>query len=206
MLFGHIRRRCLPIAAAVVLAVGASGCSEAGASGASSPEAAVERFLAPFSQEREPSRGSSASEDVKEFWASTCDLVDPEIRSQLRFDEDQPDSRVNCGAVVVLHVLYTGDTGRMRPPSKVSGKPVAAETSGDQSVVDVELRYESAAEGSSSPAPPAKATVKVLVVKRDGSWWVATPQAFNAVQAAEGGYDESELRSQYEQLLNGKAG
>lgn len=140
----HLRCRSLSIAVVVALSFG--GCGGDGASGASSPEAAVERFVA-------------------------------------------------------LSVMYTGDTGQMRPPSKVVGRPVAAKTSGDQSVVSVAMRYESDPTGSTSPSPPATATIKTLVIKRDDGWWVATPEAFNPIHAAEGGYDETELVRLHQQWL-----
>jgi hypothetical protein len=46
------RRRWLLTGGATALIVGLAGCGDDGASGASSPETAVERFLAPFSKER----------------------------------------------------------------------------------------------------------------------------------------------------------
>jgi hypothetical protein len=183
--------------------LGLAGCGDDDASGASSPETAVARFLQPFSQERPKTDRSTASEEITEFWASTCEQVDPRIRRGMRFYEDEPmDPLVNCGAVVVLLVPYTGDTGEMLPPSRISGTPVSARTSTDESIVTVEMQYASDdRQGSSASAPPAKATIKVLVVKRDGSWWVANPQAFNPVQAADGGFEESALRDQHEELL-----
>jgi hypothetical protein len=186
------------VAAALIL--GLAGCGGDGASGASSPETAVERFLAPFSEERPPTEGSTASEEVKKFWAGACKQVDPRVRRGMRFDEDDPmDPLVNCGAGVVLLVSYTGDTGAMLPPSKISGTPVSAHTSADKSIVTVDMQY--ATDERYGNTAPAKATIKVLVVKRDGSWWVATPQAFNPLQAAEGGFEESALRDQHEELL-----
>lgn len=201
------RRRCLltGVASGLIL-LGIGGCGDGGASGASSPESAVEQFLAPFSKERPKTQRSTASEQVKEFWASTCDQVDPHIRSGMRFYEDDSiDPRFNCGAEVVLRVSYTGDTGKMLPPSKISGTPVSADTSGDESIVSVAMRYDSDQRyGSTAPRPSAAATIKVLVVKREGSWWVATPQAFNPLHAADGGFRESELRDQHEELLASK--
>lgn len=87
------------------------------------------------------------------------------------------DPRVNCGATVVLAVMYTGDTGQMAAPSAISGRTVATRTSSDRSVVSVEI------------------------VRRNGSWWVATPEALNPLHATDGGYSESELRQQHRELL-----
>lgn len=190
------------LAVAGVLLLGAAGCGEDDAAGGSSPEAAVERFLAAFAQPPKP-QGSTASEVTKEFWAAACDRVDPRIRRGLRFDDDEPiDPRVSCGATVVLAVMYTGDTGQMAAPSAISGRPVGTDTSRDESVVRVEMRYRiDESRTYTAPAPPAVATVNVLVVKRDGSWWVATPKAFNPLHAADGGYSESELRKQHRELL-----
>jgi hypothetical protein len=204
-------RRWVLTGAAGALILGMGGCGEgdasgASSSGASSPQAAVERFLAPFSNLPPRSQGPTASEEIKGYWASTCDQVDPRIRPGLRFYEDDlVDPRVNCGAVVVLLVMYTGDTGQMAPPRTISGNPVSADTAGDRSVVSVAMRYEiDERQTYTAPPPPPEATVNVLVVKRDGSWWVATPQAFNPLHAADGGYNEFELRQLHEELLAAK--
>jgi hypothetical protein len=195
------------LSAALVLALAGCGDDDGlGGSGASSPEAAVERFLAPFAS---PPRGDgpTADAEVQEWWASACDGVDPSIRRAMRFEPgERGDLRVNCGAGVVLTVMYTGDTGDMDPPSKVSGSPVSADTSASESVVTVDMHYESRPRPTGEPsdtAPPANASIKVLVIKRDGAWWVATPQAFNPLAAAEGGVSEAELRRQHSELLSG---
>jgi hypothetical protein len=173
-------------------------------SGASSPEAAVEEFLAPFAEEYRP-EGSTAGEEIQEFWASTCARVDPRIRPRLRLeDEGSIDPDVSCGAVVVLLVAETGDTSGMAPPSKILGTPVSAETSFDESIVTVDMRYESRWEWGRR-ALPAKARIKVLAIKRQGAWWVATPQAFNPLSAAEGGLSESELRDEHKELLTAES-
>lgn len=173
-------------------------------SGASSPEGAIKQFLAPFAEEPRPTEGSTATKETKAFWASTCAYIDPLLRPRLRFYDDDPiDPQVNCGAAVVFLVMYTGDTGKMLPPTKIFGSPVSAETSADASTVTVDMRYESPPPlgADTTPPPPSKATIKVLVVKREGSWWVATPQAFNPLFAAEGGLSESQLRDQHRKLL-----
>jgi hypothetical protein len=198
------RRPILPFGAALILAfAGCGGNAASHASGASSPAAAVEQFLAPFADEKPTPHGFRATKEMREFWASTCDQIDPRLRSVMRFyeEDDATDPRVNCGAAVVVLVTYTGDTGEMLQPSRISGSPVSAETSADASIVTVEMRYESPERHGTTAPPPAKATIKVLVIKRDGSWWVATPQALNPLHAAQGGFDASELREQYERLL-----
>jgi hypothetical protein len=103
----------------------------------------------------------------------------------------------------VFVVMYTGDTGQMLAPTKISGSPLSAETSADTSVVTVDMRYESGKQhaGTDAPPPPSKATIRVLTVKRVGSWWVATPNAFNPLTALGGGLDEAELRELHEKLL-----
>ena len=131
------------LSAALVFAL--AGCGDdagAGGSGASSPEAAVDQFLASFANPPQPEGSGTASEEVQEWWASTCDGVDPSIRRAMRFEPDERgDLRVNCGAGVVLTVMYTGDTGDMDPPSKVSGTPVSTDTSANESVVTVDMHY-----------------------------------------------------------------
>ena len=92
----------------------------------------------------------------------------------------------------------------MAPPSALSGTPVATETSGDHSVVRVEMRYRTDEDRTSTaPAPPEVATVNVLAVERDGTWWVATPQAFNPLHASDG-YTGPELRRLHGELLAAK--
>jgi hypothetical protein len=171
------------------------GCGAAG--GPSSPQDAVTRFLAPWSQPA-PTR-ESPKEEIGRYWASACNVVDPDIRRGLRLDDESGGSRVECGGVVLLLTGYTGDTGEMAQPSKITGTPVSAETRGDTSIVTVDLRYESSYR--LLPAPPREATAKVLVVRRDGRWWVATPQAFNPLHTRDGGFSERELRAQHEELL-----
>ena len=202
---GLIRQGIWLMSIAVLLSLAACGDRVAPReSGASSPAGAVKRFLAPFAEAPGGTAGSTATKETKDFWASTCDHIDPLLRPRLRFYEDDPiDPQVNCGAAVVLLVMYTGDTGKMLPPTKIFGSPVSAETSADTSIVTVDTRYESppALGAHSAQPPPSKARVKVLVVKREGSWWVATPQAFNPLFAAEGGLSESQLRDQHKKLL-----
>jgi hypothetical protein len=187
---------------AILLTLGLAGCDR-DRSGASSPEAAVEQFLEPFAEDY-GSEAPTATEEVQEFWASTCARVDPRIRPRLRFYDGPVDPDVNCGALVVLLVADTGDTSGMASPSKILGTPVSAETSLDESIVTVDMRYEVLSEPARR-APPAKARIKVLVIKRHGSWWVATPQAFNPRSAAEGGLSESELRDQHKELLTAES-
>jgi hypothetical protein len=86
---------------------------------------------------------------------------------------------VNCGAAILLLVLYTGDTGEMLQPSKISGTPVSAK----------DVSY-----------PRAEGDDQGSGVKRDGSRWDATPQAFNPLSAVEGGLNESQLLDQYRKL------
>ncbi len=86
----------------------------------------------------------------------------------------------------------------MSQPSTISGTAVSADTSGDSSIVTVAIRYKS---DGLATAPPSSARIKVLVVKRDGSWWAATPYAFNPLHPPDGGLSEAELRDQHEELL-----
>jgi ketosteroid isomerase-like protein len=102
---------------------------------------------------------------------------------------------------VALAVAYTGDTGQMAPPSRLSGSPVGAKTSGDTSVVTVEMHYSSRKKGSSAPAPPAEAITKVLMVRRDGKWYVATPQSFNPLLARGADPSDAALRRAHRRLL-----
>jgi hypothetical protein len=194
--------------AAILLA----GCADDGGTGssagreASSPEQAVSSFLAPFARPVASGKpGESRDEQGKRaaaFWRQLCDHVDPAVRRELRFSEDaRVDPRTNCGAVVALAVLYTGDTGEMAAPSAIEGTPLSATTDGDRSVVRVAVRYRARPGASTPPPPPAKATISVLTVKRRGSWWVATPTAFNPLRARAGGLSERELRAEHTRLL-----
>ena len=179
-----------------------AGCG-GGEQGAADPEEAVSRFLAVVAGAPD-TRGGQANEEVTAFWGELCDRVDPKIRPALRFDrgEGPADGRIACGGITYMLVAYTGDTGRMAAPSSIAGTPTSAETDGDTSVVTVEMEYRSRSTGRTSPPPPPKATIKVLAVERDGSWWVATPAAFNPLKAADGGMTEPELRAEHRRLLD----
>jgi hypothetical protein len=192
--------------ASVLAALAIAGCGgdEPSGGGASRPEEAVARFLEPWSQDlKQLSRDKGR---VVAFWERACDGVDPELRSKLRFNEEggAGGERANCGAAVVLMVQYTGDTGEMRAPSRISGTPVGAETSGDESIVTVDMRYSvDSTRSRTVPAPPASARVRALVVKRGGRWYVATPRAFNPLRARDGGMSPAELRAEHDRLLDG---
>lgn len=170
--------------------------------GAPSPEEAVERFLAPWSQDQKAV--GRDRQRVREFWERACDGVDPELRSRLRFyeDDDGTTERANCGAMVVTYVQYTGDTGEMAAPNRIAGDALGSETSGDESVVTVAMRYSAAPSHTLRP-PPATARIRVLVVRRGERWYVATPRAFNPLEARDGGMTPAELRAEHRRLLKG---
>ena len=111
------------------------------------------------------------------------------------------DSEVDCGAAVAALTAYTGDTGGMTSPSTIASEVRREETDGDSSLVTVHLRYGSGDDTPESLRPPAEGTAKVLVVRRDGRWWVATPQAFNPLHTADGGFTVGELRAEHRELL-----
>jgi hypothetical protein len=73
-------------------------------------------------------------------------------------------------------------------------------TLGNTSIVTVDLRYRTVPY-IQAPPTPTRARIKVLVIKRDQRWWVATPEAFNAAYASRGGLTEPELRRSYARLL-----
>jgi hypothetical protein len=198
------------VALACGLALGGCGSGDAGGAlspdGASSPEGAVEHFLDVFSDppDADPGRGGRATDEVTRWWARACDQVDPRIRRALHASEDRMDPRVNCGAGVVLQALETGENTGMAPASRISGDAVSSTPPrGGTSVVTAAVHYETTIHGQGLRPPPAKATVRVLAVERDGGWWVATPIAFNPQAAAHGGLDANELKHEYEKLLAG---
>jgi hypothetical protein len=173
------------------------------ADGASSPWGAVATFLAPFPHT--PLVGLSASEQrprALALWRTMCDRVDPAIRRGLRVTGDVtiPDAHMACGAVVVLMAVNVPDGSGISPPAAMTGTPRGAATHGNTSIVTVDVRYQPMP-NPTAPPPPARATIKVLVVKRDGRWWVATPDAFNPAHAGDGGLTEPELRRSYATLL-----
>jgi hypothetical protein len=180
------------------------GCSDdAATSVASTPERAVKRFLAPWQDHRRQS-DPDRPRQVRAFWRSTCDTVDPKIRPGLRLDDGRIDERTSCGATVVLLTAYTGeDQGgenqHVASADEIWGRPLAARRQGNASVVTVEIHYASRTVGV--PAPPARATINVLAVRRGRSWYVATMGAFNPLAAIRGGLSESELRREHERLL-----
>jgi len=192
---------------ACVLAAALVGCGGAGESrdGGGSPEQAVEAFLEPLST---PPPRDGGEEDrverVRALWRSVCGQVDPAIRSGLRPSPGTtiPDAREACGAIATTLALDPGEGGEVGPPSAVSGTARAAVAHGATSVVTVDLRYSPSPNLSAgAPAPPAHATVKALAVKREGRWWVATPEAFNPKHAIQGGMTEPQLRRSYAALL-----
>jgi hypothetical protein len=197
--------RVRPSAVLCMVGVGlaACGCAPTPEGSGSSPQQAVATFLAPFP--RKSLVGLSAAEQRRRalaLWRTMCDRVDPAIRRGLRvpYYVTIPDRHTACGAVVVLMVLNTPENSDLVPPATVAGAPLAAATHGNTSIVTVDVRYRPLP-GVVGASPPARATIKVLVVKRDGRWWVATPDAFNAEHARRGGLTESELRRSYAKLL-----
>jgi hypothetical protein len=192
---------------AVIASLALSGCATSAAittSGpGSSPQRAVATFLAPF-----PSTllaGLTESEQRRRalaLWRTMCDRVDPAIRRGLRVNDEVtiPDRRAACGAVVMVMALEPGDGSGIAAPATIAGRPRAAVTQVNTSIVTVDVRYR-AMPNATAPPPPARATVRTLVVKRDGRWWVATPNAFNPAYARRGGLTEGQLRQSYAKLL-----
>ncbi len=72
------------------------------------------------------------------------------------------------------------------------------ESRGADGFVTVRARYLRA---DSAAHTESAVTLKVLVVRRSGSWWLATPQAFNPGAASHAGLTEAQLRSEYRKLL-----
>jgi hypothetical protein len=189
-----VKAGCRWIALAVVLTL-VSACG--GTRGAETPQEAVERFLDVWDDS--PSRGGDKT--VRAFYEGLCRRVDPDIRRGLGFYPGRPEGEeVNCGADVAVLAAYTGDTAEMTPPSRITGDVLSVATEGDASVVTVRMRYEGRAT-EFTPAPPAQATVKVLTVRRDSVWWVATPAALNPLEARDGGMTEEELRRDHRESL-----
>jgi hypothetical protein len=183
-----------------------ASCASSGTStnDGSSPQRAVATFLAPFPR-TVPSRLSSQAEQRRRalaLWPTMCDRVDPAIRRGLRVPEEVtvPDARTGCGAVVVLMVLNPPEGSNVGSPATIAGTPRAAVTHGNTSLVTVDVRYRTVPY-INAPPTPTRARIKVLVVKRDGRWWVATPGAFNPVYADRGGLTERELRRSHARLL-----
>ena len=136
------------------------------------------------------------------LWQKMCDRVDPAIRKGLRVPDGVtiPDAHMARGAVVATMVMDAGETGDVASPATIAGTPRAAVTHGNTSIVTVDVRYRPMP-NATAPQPPPRAAVKVLVVKRDGRWWVATPDAFNARYASRGGMTVAQLRHSYAALL-----
>jgi hypothetical protein len=199
-----IRLRACAVAGIAGMALAGCGSSGSSTNGGSSPQRAVATFLAPFPR-AVPSHLPSQAEQRRRalaLWPTMCDRVDPAIRRGLRLPKAStvPDARTACGAVVVLMVLNTSEGSNVGPPATIAGTPRAAVTHGNTSLVTVDVRYRTAPYINTPPTPTG-ARIKVLVVKRDGRWWVATPGAFNPVYADRGGLTERELRRSYAKLL-----
>jgi hypothetical protein len=193
-------------AVAGIAGMALAGCAGNGSrtNDGSSPRRAVATFLAPFPR-AVPSQLPSQAEQRRRalaLWPTMCDRVDPAIRRGLRVPKEAtvPDARTACGAVVVLMVLSTPEGSNVGPAATIAGTPRAAVIHGNISLVTVDVRYRTVPYINAPPTPTG-ARVKVLVVKRGGRWWVATPEAFNPVYANRGGLTERELRRSYAKLL-----
>jgi hypothetical protein len=186
----------------VVVAAIAAGCGSSADDG-SSPQHAVETFLAPFPRTT-PERFNETADRrrAQALWQKMCDRVDPAIRKGLRVSDNVtiPDAHMACGAVVVTMVIDAGENNGVASPATIAGTPRAAATRGNTSIVTVDVRY-GPLPNATAPQPPPRITLKVLVVKRDGRWWVATPDAFNARYASRGGLTAAQLRHSYAALL-----
>lgn len=199
----RITARAYVLGAFAALALAGCGSPHATSGDGASPQSAVTTFLAPLRRTStaritEPERRRRAVA----LWKTMCDRVDPAIRRGLRVNDEVtiPDAHTACGAVIVLMVLNTPENAGIAPPATITGTPRAASTNGNTSIVTADVHYEPMA-NATAPPPPARATIKVLVVKRDGRWWVATPDAFNATHASRGGLTEPQLRRSYLKLL-----
>jgi hypothetical protein len=187
----------------VVVAAIAAGCGSSASDDGSSPQRAVETFLAPFPG-MSPERVNQTEDRRRALalWQKMCDRVDPAIREGLRVPEEVtiPDAHMACGTVVVTMVMDAGENNGVASPATIAGTPRAAATRGNTSIVTVDVRY-GPMPNATAPQPPPRTSVKVLVVKRDGRWWVATPDAFNARYASRGGLTAAQLRHSYAALL-----
>jgi hypothetical protein len=179
-----------PLALALAVLALAGCAADAETSGPRTPEEAVARFLSVTSVKVDQSGDEhQADRRMHAFWQRACDAIDPELRS-LRFDAGGPVTKTSCGAAVVLRAYYPGENSDVPAPRSISGRPLSSRVTGDTAIVKTAVRFN----------PGTSATVNVLVVNRDGEWWLATPQAINPVIAAKGGLSEAELRSEYREL------
>jgi hypothetical protein len=189
---------------ALCVALGACGSGGGQSAGSTSPQEAVSVLLAPLAHRAAP--GPATDESRKRalaLWRFLCDHVDPRLRAHLTTDlVSRSDPRANCGAAVAVAIRYTGDNGKVGSVSALTGKPVSADTHGDESIVTVGMHYV-AAPNATAPPPPTRATVRALAVKHAGGWWVASPEAFNPAVASAGGLTASQLRADYAKLLAG---
>jgi hypothetical protein len=188
--------RALPLALAA-LALTLSGCgasadesSAPGAVeiapgvGADTPQAAVTDFLSVA--------GHLGGDSTK--LEGACRRVAPSVRPALRFEASVTPSDTNCAAALSGMLYYAGDNGEFEQPLGLSGKVTGVSEHGDRAVVDVAMRYE----GASNPGADS---TRVLTVREQGKWWIATPMAFNVMSASQPSTD-SELDEQYRRLAN----
>lgn len=201
-----------------VAAIGAAGCggtsaaegaSTARVKGAASPQAAVTRFLAPFGAPPKATGGGEAEQRkaVAAWYRDVCGRVDPAYRALAdKSDFRWGDATSTCGALVVIATLDPGETAGVLGPTSIAGTPRAAATRGETSVVTVDVRYGvprgGGAAGAEHPTP-RRATVKVLVARSAGRWFVATPEAFNVRYVIDGGLSEAQLRAKFAAVRSG---
>ncbi len=189
----------MSVAALASLALAGCGVDEPTAAakpkGPRTPEEAVTRYLTALGgHKRGADNGEQARRrEVIAYWGKLCDTVDPKLR-KLRFDEGD----TSCGGIIALFALYTGDTSGVKPPAGITGKVRTAKTSGASSIVSVAITYQ-LDDGKTSTA----GDVKMLVVRRDGAWWVASPQAVNILNTRDGGMTERELRDWHKKYTRG---
>jgi hypothetical protein len=123
-----------------------------------------------------------------------CESLSPDIRAGIRFQESVQPRKTDCAEGLGTMAYYTGDseTGP-RPPKSFTGKVVSTTMHGkDRAVVTVDMHY------VSDPAD-VRGKVKVLAVRRDGRWWVATPLAVNVRFLSEQP-SYAQLAHQYDEL------
>ncbi|HEY4280552.1 MAG TPA: hypothetical protein VGM91_20180 [Conexibacter sp.] len=196
-----VRRRLatrLGVAASLTLLGCGGNAASASSRGPATPQAAVERFLSVLASATPPQHGSEARKkrQVTELWRRMCNTIDPKLRS-LRFDDDsRVDRAANCGSVVALLAMYTGENSGVAPVSAITGSVRSATTRGTFGFVSTAVRYRRENQADTAPV-----VVKILVVRRAGAWWVGPPQAVNPTLARKGGLSETQLRSEYTRLL-----
>jgi hypothetical protein len=123
--------------------------------------------------------------------AGACAMLSPDIRAAVRFSEAaNADPVRNCSAALALALYYTGDTGEVPAPQGYSGRVTGVDQQGDEAVVSVAMTY-------LYPSGPRSQATNVLVVRREGLWWIATPGELNVLASLHGPPDRAALEQLY---------